>query len=261
MGAVLRRGGVRWRDHPVPGQVGLVVTASLGLLMFGALNPISVAFAVLFLGLGADFAIQFTVRYRAQRHVTGDLYAGLLEAADRVGAPLTLAAGAAAAGFLSFWPTPYAGLAQLGVIAGAGMGVAYAASLTLLPALLSAFDPPGEPESLRKGGPRRPDCGGDVIAASDGATAQRTLLLPVLHAVHARLAASEAALQSADPPHPYVSWGFAPSSPSLPSSRTWKHIGRRHTPWKDSQDIDHRPFEVTAGSGPPVPAAAAEGGG
>jgi hypothetical protein len=129
--------------------VGLVVTASLGLLMFGALNPISVAFAVLFLGLGADFAIQFTVRYRAQRHVSGDLQDALSQSADRVGAPLTLAAGAAAAGFLSFLPTPYSGLAQLGSIAGAGMVVAFLASLTLLPALLAVMPPPAEPESLR----------------------------------------------------------------------------------------------------------------
>ena len=129
--------------------VGLVVTAALGLLIVGALNPISVAFAMLFVGLGADFAIQYTVRYRAQRHVAGDLYQALIESAERVGAPLTLAAGAAAAGFMSFLPTPYIGLAQLGTIAGVGMGVAYAASLTLLPALVQALGAPPEPHSLR----------------------------------------------------------------------------------------------------------------
>ena len=129
--------------------IGLVVTAALGVLLVGALNPISIAFAVLFVGLGADFAIQFTVRFRAERYRSGDLYRGLIEAADRVGAPLTLAAGAAAAGFLSFWPTPYAGLAQLGVIAGVGMAVAYVVSLTVLPALLWAANPPAESHPLR----------------------------------------------------------------------------------------------------------------
>ena len=129
--------------------IGLVITAAIGLLIFGALNPISIAFAVLFLGLGADFAIQFTVRYRAARNLKGDVFEAFVETADRVGAPLTLAAGAAAAGFLSFLPTPYAGLAQLGTIAGAGMVVAYAVSLTLLPALLWVVHPPAEPRSLR----------------------------------------------------------------------------------------------------------------
>jgi IstB-like ATP binding protein/MMPL family len=41
--------------------VGLSITAALGLMMVGALNLISVAFAVLFVGLGVDFGIQFSV--------------------------------------------------------------------------------------------------------------------------------------------------------------------------------------------------------
>ena len=127
---------------------GLVITAGLGFVFVGALNPISIAFAVLFVGLGADFAVQFNLRYRAQRHASHDLRQALLESADRVGIPLTLAAAAASAGFLSFTPTAYTGLAQLGKIAGCGMIVAYLGSLTLLPALLEAVNPPNEPKPL-----------------------------------------------------------------------------------------------------------------
>jgi hypothetical protein len=130
---------------------GLAITAAGGILMVGALNPISLAFAVLFVGLGADFAIQYTVRYRAERHETNDLDRALGGAAEWVGIPLTLAAGAAAAGFLSFTPTAYSGLAQLGIIAGFGMVVAYASSLTLLPALIRAVNPPSEPKPLTLG--------------------------------------------------------------------------------------------------------------
>jgi uncharacterized protein len=127
---------------------GLAVTAAAGILMVGALNPISLAFAVLFVGLGADFAIQYTVRYRAVRHEIGDLNRALGGSAEWVGIPLTLAAGAATAGFLSFTPTAYSGLAQLGIIAGFGMVVAYVSSLTLLPALIRAVNPPLEPKPL-----------------------------------------------------------------------------------------------------------------
>jgi hopanoid biosynthesis associated RND transporter like protein HpnN len=127
---------------------GLLVTAALGLLMVGQLNPISVAFAVLFVGLGADFAIQFSVRYRAERHRCERLHTALVNAARSVGIPLTLAAGAAAAGFLSFMPTSYRGIAELGLIAGVGMGVAYVASLTLLPALIQLMGAPQEPARL-----------------------------------------------------------------------------------------------------------------
>ena len=47
--------------------VGLSITAALGLAMVGTFNLISVYFAVLFVGIGVDFGIQFSVRYRAER--------------------------------------------------------------------------------------------------------------------------------------------------------------------------------------------------
>ena len=124
--------------------VGLVITTALGIMMVGAFNPISIAFAVLFVGIGADFAIQYGMQYRQYRHEKKDLCPALVTTAGWIGAPLTLAAVAAAIGFLSFMPTAYSGLAQLGIIAGGGMIVAYAASLTLLPALFTALRPPEE---------------------------------------------------------------------------------------------------------------------
>jgi len=128
--------------------VGLSITAAVGLLMVGTLNLISVYFAVLFVGLGVDFGIQFSVRYRAERHDVDDLRAALLHAGRRAGAPLTLAALATAAGFLSFLPTAYRGVSELGLIAGIGMLIAFATSITLLPALLSRLNPPHEPDTL-----------------------------------------------------------------------------------------------------------------
>jgi hopanoid biosynthesis associated RND transporter like protein HpnN len=128
--------------------VGLAVTAALGMLMVGALNLISVYFAVLFVGLGVDFGLQFSVRYRAERHEVDDLHEALLHSGRRAGAPLTLAALATAAGFLSFTPTDYKGVSELGLIAGVGMLVAYFTSITLLPALLSRLKPPREPHHL-----------------------------------------------------------------------------------------------------------------
>jgi uncharacterized protein len=128
--------------------VGLSVTAALGLLMVGALNLISVYFAVLFVGLGVDFGIQYSVRYRAERHEVDGLREALLHAGRRAGAPLTLAALATAAGFLSFLPTSYRGLSELGLIAGFGMLIAFVTSITLLPALLSRVNPPSEPYPL-----------------------------------------------------------------------------------------------------------------
>ena len=128
--------------------VGLAVTAAVGMLMVGTLNLISVYFAVLFVGLGVDFGLQFSVRYRAERHEVDDLHDALLYSGRRAGAPLTLAALATAAGFLSFTPTDYKGVSELGLIAGVGMLIAYFTSITLLPALLSRLKPPSEPHHL-----------------------------------------------------------------------------------------------------------------
>jgi uncharacterized protein len=127
---------------------GLAMTAAVGLWLVGSLNPISIAFAVLFVGIGIDFGIQFGVRYRAERYEVDNLQVALKNCARHVGIPLTLAATATAAGFMSFLPTHYKGLSELGLIAGLGMIIAFLVSITLLPALLSLFNPSGEKEPL-----------------------------------------------------------------------------------------------------------------
>ena len=128
--------------------VGFVVTAAAGLLMVGAFNLISVAFGILFIGLGADFCIQFTVRYRTERHERDEVRAALRGAAARAGGPLALAAAGTMVGFFSFVPTSYRGIAELGLIAGFGMMAAFLTTITLLPALLTVFGTPGEPERM-----------------------------------------------------------------------------------------------------------------
>ncbi|RZK88137.1 MAG: hopanoid biosynthesis-associated RND transporter HpnN, partial [Methylobacterium sp.] len=123
---------------------GLIVTAALGLLMVGELNPISVAFAALFVGLGIDFGIQFSVRYRADRYEQPTLEDAIRAAARGVGWSLTLAAVSLIAGFFAFLPTAFRGVSELGLIAGVGMVVAYLFAITLLPALIAVFRPKGE---------------------------------------------------------------------------------------------------------------------
>jgi hopanoid biosynthesis associated RND transporter like protein HpnN len=128
--------------------VGLSITTAVGLMMVGSLNLLSIAFAVLFVGLGVDFGIQFSVRYRSERYKSNDLSIALVKAAEYSAIPLSLAAMATAAGFLSFLPTDYKGVSELGEIAGAGMAIAFLTSITVLPALLKLFNPAGEKEPL-----------------------------------------------------------------------------------------------------------------
>ena len=128
--------------------IGLSITTAAGLMMVGSLNLLSIAFAVLFVGLGVDFGIQYSVRYRSERFKGNDLRIALEKAAERSAVPLSLAAMATAAGFLSFLPTDYKGISELGEIAGVGMLVAFTTSITVLPALLNLLNPPGEKEPV-----------------------------------------------------------------------------------------------------------------
>ncbi|MEI9887151.1 MAG: MMPL family transporter [Rhizomicrobium sp.] len=128
--------------------VGLAITMALGLYVAHVFNIISIAFVALFVGIGVDFGIQFCVRYRHERFVGNDLRAALRGAGRGVGTPLALAAMATAAGFFSFLPTSYVGVAELGLVAGMGMIVAFALSITLLPALLMLANPAGEKDEV-----------------------------------------------------------------------------------------------------------------
>jgi len=166
--------------------VGLIVTTAFGLLAFGRLNLISVAFAVLFVGLGIDFGIQYCVCHRAKRYASGDLYVALRRAGEEVGAALGLAAAAIAAGFYAFLPTEYRGVSELGVIAGTGLIIAFIVTITLLPSLLVPLRPPGEKATV--GYPRLAPVGRfllehrrAVLALAAIVAAGSVALLPRLH--------------------------------------------------------------------------------
>ncbi|WP_026870149.1 MMPL family transporter [Inquilinus limosus] len=128
--------------------VGLLVTAAFAALTVGALNLISVAFAVLFVGIAVDFGVQLCVAVRAKRVTTPGIQTATAAAIRRMGGALVLAALAAASGFFAFLPTAYRGVSELGLVAGAGMLIAVALNLTLLPALLAVLPVRAEREEV-----------------------------------------------------------------------------------------------------------------
>ncbi len=132
--------------------MGLIWTAGLAFLAVGQLNLISIAFAVLFIGLSVDFGIHFGLRYREARRRPADHRDALATAARTTAGPLLLCAVAAAIAFYAFLPTDYVGLAQLGLIAGSGMFIALLANLSVLPALLTLLTPriPAAPAATRR---------------------------------------------------------------------------------------------------------------
>lgn len=122
-------------------MLGLLLTTAFAALTVSPLNLISVAFAILFVGIAVDFAIQFSVRLREAQVEAQDLRAALAITGRRAGVQILVAAAATAAGFLAFVPTDFSGVAELGLIAGAGMLIAFACTLVFLPAALVLFRP------------------------------------------------------------------------------------------------------------------------
>jgi hypothetical protein len=131
---------------PVLGTLGLglMLTLLVASTAIGTLNLVSVGFGVLFVGIAVDFAIQFAVRFREAKHEAADIAVALQLTARRAGGAILVAALATAAGFLAFVPTSFSGVAELGLIAGAGMLIAFLCTMTFLPAAIVQCRPRDE---------------------------------------------------------------------------------------------------------------------
>lgn len=119
--------------------LSIMITAGFAAATIGELNLVSVAFTVLLVGLGIDYAIHLLLHYQERRRDGLPLADALKGAVHEVGPGLVLACFTTALGFFAFVPTAFDGIAQLGVIAGFGVVIALFVSLTFTPAMLGAF--------------------------------------------------------------------------------------------------------------------------
>ena len=117
--------------------VGLLATAAFAAATIGSLNLISVAFAVLYIGLGVDFILHIGLRLNELRADGVLLDEAIVETVGSVGTSLVICSVTTAAGFYAFIPTPFSGVSELGLISGTGMFLSLIVSITLFPALLS----------------------------------------------------------------------------------------------------------------------------
>ncbi|MAE93243.1 MAG: hopanoid biosynthesis-associated RND transporter HpnN, partial [Deltaproteobacteria bacterium] len=150
--------------------VGLIWTAAFAAFAVGRLNVVSIAFAVLFIGLGVDFAIHLGLHVLEERRRGRDHEASFVAAVQQVGPALVLCSVSTAIGFFAFVPTDYKGVAELGLISGTGMFVILTLTLTLLPALLTRLLPigPVADETVDRASPSLPPglvLAGSVLAA------------------------------------------------------------------------------------------------
>ena len=119
--------------------VGLIFSAGFATLTIGTLNIISVAFAIFYIGLGVDYAIYYSLRYRELRQRGLDNNTAIMATTLDTWLPLTLCGVTTLIGFYAYIPTDYRGVAELGWITGSGMLISLLLTYTFLPALFTLF--------------------------------------------------------------------------------------------------------------------------
>ncbi len=200
--------------------MGLVWTAWFACVAVGHLNLISVAFAVLYIGLSVDYAIHFCLRYKELIQQSIHHTSALQQTARDIGISLVLCSITTAIGFYAFIPTVFEGVAELGLISGTGMFISLIANLTVLPALLSVM--PLSPEAM-------------VPKLKQKRLVARFLSLPTLHSRVIRIAALAAGI-GATLLLPYVTFDNNPMNLRDPESEsvvTFKELlaQGRNSPW------------------------------
>ncbi len=119
--------------------LGLIITLGITSLTVGSLNLISVAFAVLFIGLSVDYGIQICSRIKEKNFFTNEIIKEKTKIIESIGKTLFLASIPSIVGFLAFIPTDYIGLSELGIISAIGLLVGLILNTFFLPCLLGLF--------------------------------------------------------------------------------------------------------------------------
>lgn len=119
--------------------ISLVLTTGFAGFAIGTLNLVSVAFIVLMVGLGIDFAIHILAHVVEMRRSGTPAPDAVILTGRRSGTALVLSAVTTSLAFLAFMATDFDGMAQLGLIGGIGVLIAFAVAATLIPACVSIW--------------------------------------------------------------------------------------------------------------------------
>ena len=130
---------------------GVALTTLFASLAIGSFNTLSLVFLVMFFGLGVDFALHYALRVEESLSLMEEADSPLRHATRDIGTALLLCTLTSGLAFLSFFPTEYRGLAELGVISAGGMVIAFVLTLTLIPAWFSVVGMPSAWRSTESG--------------------------------------------------------------------------------------------------------------
>jgi predicted RND superfamily exporter protein len=123
--------------------IALVITWLLAFMsVFGYnLNVVTATIAAISVGVGIDYSIHFTMRFREEWRRSGDRLEGVRLAAEGTGTALILSAATSVTGFLFLAFAPMPVFAAYGLLTAVMIALSLLASLTVLPSLLYILTP------------------------------------------------------------------------------------------------------------------------
>lgn len=130
--------------------------------VLGAFSEIAQIVPVLLIGLGVDYGIHLTSRYREEVGEGEDVDGGIRKAIGTVGVALALATITTVIGFLTNVINPIPALKDFGILAAIGIAVSFVLMLTFVPAVREVLD-------------RRAERAGRLPTAAMGETSERLL--------------------------------------------------------------------------------------
>jgi predicted exporter len=116
----------------LPGVFGILITTTIGLLYYGQLDGLTLAFGTTLLGLTIDYPIHLL-----NHHAMSPLHESARAVARRIAPSLGLAAGTTAASYAGLAATSLPGFRQIAFFSVVGVAATFAFTLLVLPAFLS----------------------------------------------------------------------------------------------------------------------------
>ena len=129
--------------------MGVLWSLGFALLTVGHFNTISIAVIPMVLGIGIDFGIQLLGRYEEELGRDRSVADAITAALEHTGVAIITGASTTAVAFFTLCFNDFAGLSELGVIAGSSIILCLAANLVALPAIFILRDRQRSAQQLR----------------------------------------------------------------------------------------------------------------
>ncbi len=120
--------------------VGMIWACACVTLVIGYVTILSIAFGSVLFGLGIDYGVYYVSRYLQTRQHCDTARDALLQTVRSLAPALTTGAITSALAFFAAGLTEFSGVAQLGIIAGCGILLCWAAQVITLPAMIQLAD-------------------------------------------------------------------------------------------------------------------------